>query len=29
MVEDGEIADSHTLAALTLLRLKRPNLAEW
>ncbi len=26
MVEDGEIADSHTLAALSLLRLKRPEL---
>lgn len=27
MVEDGEIADSHTLAALSLLRLNRPELA--
>jgi len=27
MVESGQITDSHTLAALTLLRLKRPDLA--
>jgi 8-oxo-dGTP pyrophosphatase MutT (NUDIX family) len=27
MVEDGQIADAHTLAALSLLRLKRPELA--
>jgi ADP-ribose pyrophosphatase len=27
MVEDGEIADANTLAALSLLRLKRPELA--
>jgi 8-oxo-dGTP pyrophosphatase MutT (NUDIX family) len=27
MVESGQITDSHTLAALSLLRLKRPELA--
>jgi 8-oxo-dGTP pyrophosphatase MutT (NUDIX family) len=27
MVRDGEVTDSHTLAALSLLRLKRPDLA--
>jgi ADP-ribose pyrophosphatase len=27
MVDEGEIADAHTLAALSLLRLKRPELA--
>jgi ADP-ribose pyrophosphatase len=27
MVRDGEIVDAHTLAALSLLRLKRPDLA--
>ncbi len=27
MVEGGEVTDSHTLAALSLLRLKRPELA--
>jgi 8-oxo-dGTP pyrophosphatase MutT (NUDIX family) len=28
MVAEGEIADAQTLAALSLLRLKRPDLAE-
>jgi 8-oxo-dGTP pyrophosphatase MutT (NUDIX family) len=27
MVEDGRVADAHTLAAVSLLRLKRPDLA--
>ena len=27
MVEDGRIADAHTLAAVSLLRLKHPDLA--
>lgn len=27
MVQDGQVADAHTLAALSLLRLKRPELA--
>ena len=27
MVEDGRVADAHTLAAISLLRLKRPDLA--